>query len=303
MATYPGVSSYVQITPEATEGTSQVGASGVTSYGVVGRGDDLCTLRKQKLAAVLPSNAGQGRVWRVVHPMDEVAGRLNTWLFPTTGVAPWLDWALGLAGTPLDLTSYTVDKYTPNRDFERFTGVKVESLEIAAAADSPDAQPVALAYELRGMDMTDPSGESLAAPSYTAEDPYVFSRGTFTLAGSADATVRAFAIEVGNTLAQGRCTGTTVRYHQFAGREIRARFTIDYDDLTLVGHHEAGTHVACRLDFTHPNGASADLQLNLQTDCAILSVTPAEPLDDVTTLEVELLATMVGSDDVTYSIS
>ena len=33
-----------------------------------------------------------------------------------------------------------------------------------------------------------------------------------------------------------------------------------------------------------------------------MSVTPSAPLGDVVTLDVELLATMVGSDDLTYSI-
>lgn len=162
----------------------------------------------------------------------------------TTGAGPFTHTA-----SPGDLTgqALTIQVGVPdiNGTVQPFTyaGCKIGSFELGVSVD----EIATLSLDI--VAMTEATGTALAAASYPASAPFVFTEGSLSLAGTEVATVSEATVNADNNITERvkLNAATSKEPLQNGIRSYTADITAEFENLTIYNRVLNGTEVVCEL--------------------------------------------------------
>lgn len=276
-----GYQQWCRIYPEATYGTFD---SGATAILIRLHADNAFTMMPTPRFKDIRSADGQNRPVQVVSSVTTHSGNLMTPLYPTQAAA-----LLGWAGTITSnaLPSYTVDFYDSVR-VRRWLGVGVDSLALAAAADSDEGIFYAnLALTAQTLAGSDPTFTIPAFSSFPTELPYTLKQTStgFSVGGSTRTKYNRVNFTIANKLAKTVDELAYISGLTYCGRDVTFGTSFQYVASTDQGNYEGQSALDCALVVTHGTNT---LTLDFNTKGRMSRRSRQIPLGDISREEYEM---------------
>lgn len=278
MPVVPGFYQWVCFTPETTYGVYN-GAG--TAVWVRLTGDDSFAPVKVPARTVIRSADAANRRITNVSARYAVSAGLKTPLYPSQA-GTWLAAAATLAGTPLNVASYTADHWD-GQVIRRYLGGVCSSLDLTSSADSQYAN-LAMNWVFQKVDDANPA--TLPAPaetSFPSESPYLHTElsgsGYFKVGASAITQFDQFHLSIKNTIIARFYESSTIAFAIWGGRDVDLMTHLTYVDTTWRANYENQSAIALTAEFYR--SALRTLALDFKTVDIVADRSVSRPLGGV----------------------